>query len=361
MESVFVVKVGTNILTGADGILDAKNIKRLAAETNEIIEAGLKVIIVSSGAVGAGCGSMGILPDKLSLSQKQAMASIGQTSLMEAYAGAFSLYGKKVGQILLTSSDFSDRKSYLNIRNTLFALLKMKVIPVVNENDSVAADEIKVGDNDRLAALVASKIGAEKLILLSNIKGFMDSEGRVIKEIKKIDSRITSLVKKKISRYGVGGMETKLEAAKIFSRLCGGDTYLTDGRTPGVLKEILTGANPGTVFKSSGAGLKCRKRWIAQGIRASGSLVLDRGAVKALKDSNASLLPVGIKEVKGNFAVGDKVNCLDGQGRIIARGLVNFSSKELRKIKGKNTAEIKKIPGWKNYDEAIHRDNMVAE
>ncbi len=360
-ESIVVIKIGTNVLTDGRGRLDADNIIRLAKESESFTGSGRKVIIVSSGAIGAGCGTMDCSPVNLSISEKQAMASVGQPDLMDAYRQAFDAVGKKVGQILLSASDLTERKSYLNVRNTIFTLLEMGVVPVINENDTVTVDEIKVGDNDRLSAVVASKMGADMLIILTDVDGFMDEKKIVLKEVEKIDDKIESLAGKKGSSYAVGGMITKLEAAKMFSRLCGGSTYIASGRRAGVLKEIAEGANPGTVFKSCSEGLSHRKRWIAHGLKSKGSLVLDDGAVEAVRKKNASLLPVGIKKIKGNFAEGDSVNCLDSSGAIIARGLVNYSSSALNRIKGLNTSDIEGVLGVKNYDEAVHKDNLVLE
>ncbi len=360
-ESIVVIKLGTNVLTDGRGRLDTENIIRLAKESGSFFGTGRKVIIVSSGAIGAGCGTMDCSPDNLSISEKQAMASIGQPDLMDAYRQAFGLAGKKVGQILLSSSDLTARKSYLNVRNTIFTLLDMGVDPVVNENDSVTVDEIKVGDNDRLSAVVASKMGADMLVILTDVDGFMDENRKVMKEIEAIDGTIESLAGKRGSSYAVGGMITKLEAVKMFSRLCGGSTYIANGRKRGVLEEIAAGSNPGTVFKSACRGLNHRKRWIAHGLKPKGTLILDGGAVDAVRKNNASLLPVGIKEIGGNFNEGDPVNCLDSSGEIVARGLVNYSSSALERIKGLNTSDIEGVLGVKSYDEAIHKDNLVLE
>ncbi|MGM0567805.1 MAG: glutamate 5-kinase [Elusimicrobiota bacterium] len=361
MESIAVVKLGTNVITKGKGCLDEENIARLAEESKYFFKRGRHLIVVSSGAIGAGCGMMSCRPEDLSINQKQAMASIGQPELMNAYRKCFARQGRKTAQLLLSSGDLAERKSYLNSRNTIFTLLQMGVVPIINENDTVAVEEIKLGDNDRLASVVASKMDAEMLVLLTDVDGLMDKEGSVLKEVNKLDESVLGLVNKKTSNYSVGGMKSKLEAAEMFSRLCGGSTYIASGRKKGVLKQIAGGVNPGTVFTSGSSGLCHRKRWIAHGLKSSGSLYLDEGALEAITKNNASLLPVGIKKIVGRFSEGDFVSCVNSRGQVVARGLVNYSSEDLKKIKGKSSCVIEEILGYKTYDEAIHRDNLAVE
>ncbi len=353
-----VVKLGTRLLTRSNGILDRDNIFRIVEEIGELLDNQIQIIIVSSGAIGAGCGRLGRNPGELSLREKQAVASVGQTDLMNLYKEAFSSQNRIVGQLLITVQELADRKSYLNIRNTLFTLLKMNVIPVINENDSVAVEEIKFSDNDHLAAVITSKVDADKLIILTDVDGLMDRDGKIIKKVDKVTDNILNTVEGKGSGYSVGGMVTKIKAAESVSKICGADTYIASGRIRGVLKKIVDGGNPGTVFTRKNYRVSHRKRWIVYGLKPSGGVVLDGGAVNAIRKKNSSLLPVGIKEVSGNFKEGDAVCCMD-RGEEIARGLVNYSSMDLKKIIGKKSSEIKKILGYKSYDEVIHRDNLV--
>lgn len=355
-----VVKIGTKLLTRSNGILDKDNIFKITEEIGELLDEGIEVIIVSSGAIGAGCGRLRRNPQELNLRQKQAIASVGQTDLINLYKEAFSKQSRIVGQILITAQDLADRRSYLNIRNTLFTLLKMGVIPIINENDSVAVEEIKFGDNDHLAAVITGKVDADKLIILTDVDGLMDKNGKIIKEVNEITEAILNIAGGKGSHYSVGGMYSKVTATKIVSKYCGANTYLASGRRKGLLKKIVNGENPGTVFIGKDCGVSHKKRWIAYGLIPAGSVVLDDGAVKALTEKNSSLLPVGVKEVKGNFNEGDSVNCVDEKSRDIARGLVNYSSEDLDKIIGKKSFEIKKILGYKYAGaEVIHRDNLV--
>lgn len=354
-----VVKLGTGILAKDSGILHRENIRRLADEIGKLLDDGNEVIIISSGAIAAGCGISGCSPKNLNLMEKQAMASIGQTDLMDAYKDAFSKQNRDVGQILITAVDLSSRRSYLNIRNTLCTLLKMKVVPVVNENDTVAVEEIKFGDNDRIAAIITAKVDADKLIILTDVDGLISSEGKLIKEVKKIDKKIIDYAQGKGSVYSAGGMITKINAAKTVSKLCGVNTYIANGKKVGVLQEIAKGGNPGTVFIGGDLRVSHRKRWIACGPPEAGSLLMDKGAVNAVRNKNSSLLAVGIKKVQGNFNEGDLVCCNDEAGNIVAKGLVNYSSDNLKKIIGKKSSSIEKILGYKDYDEVIHRDNMV--
>ncbi|MFW6133986.1 MAG: glutamate 5-kinase [Elusimicrobiota bacterium] len=354
-----VIKIGTRLLTKTSGVLDEKNISRLVKEIGELLDKGIEVIIVSSGAIGAGCGSLKCKPQNLSLREKQAAASIGQTDLINSYRNSFSKQKRVVGQILVTAQDFARRRSYLNIRNTIFTLLKMKVVPIINENDTVAVEEIKFGDNDHLAAVITSKVDADKFIILTDVDGLITSEGKLIKQINKIDKKTEQHAGTKGSEFGVGGMISKIKAAKITAQGCGIDTYIANGREKGVLSEIINNGNPGSLFKGQAKDVSQKKRWIAFGTSPSGSIVLDKGAVEALINRNSSLLSVGISKVKGEFKQGDSVDCVDEQGNLIARGLVNYNSDDIEKIKGKKSSQIDDILGYKDYDEIIHRDNLV--
>ncbi len=354
-----VVKLGTKLLTRKKGLLDEKNVKCLVEEIGEVLDFGWEVIIVSSGAVGSGCGTVNRNPGDLSLREKQAAASVGQVDLINIFKKYFHYQNRTVGQILLTAQDLARRKSYLNIRNTLFTLLKMDVVPVINENDTVAVDEIKFGDNDSLAAVVASKVDADMLVMMTNVSGFLDEDKKIIKKIDSITSRIEQLAGGGKSDFSVGGMKTKLKAARIVTKMCGVDTYIVNGRKKGNLKKIVAGENPGTVFTGQKCGVSQKKRWIAYGLNPSGKVVLDGGAVSAVLNRDASLLPVGVTGLEGKFKEGNSVSCLNPAGKEIARGLVNYSSGEVKKIMGKTSRQIKSILGYRDYDELIHKDNLV--
>ncbi len=356
-----VFKLGTRLLTKSNGTLDKRNIIRIVDEIGELLDRGCEVIIVSSGAIGAGYGKLKYNTKISGLREKQALASVGQTELMNVYKEAFSSQKRIVGQLLITLQDLADRTSYLNIRNTLFTLLKMKVIPIINENDSVAVEEIKFGDNDHLASIIASKVDADKLVILTDVDGLMGKDGKVIKRVDKITDDVRNLARGRGSDMSVGGMITKIEAAKNVTKTCGIDVHLVNGRKKGLLGRIIDGGNPGTVF----TGKKCRfsqkKRWILfrNSLHLGKSIIVDSGAVKALVEKNSSLLPVGIKRINGEFNAGSSISCVDEEGKEIARGLVNYSSDDLKKIIGKKSSEIKNILGYKDYDEVINKDNLV--
>ncbi|MEA3506133.1 MAG: glutamate 5-kinase [Elusimicrobiota bacterium] len=355
-----VVKLGTKLLTKEGGLLDEKSIERITGDIGSLIDAGHEVIVVSSGAIGAGCGMLKIGPAELYLRQKQAIASIGQTELMDVFKKYFKKQDRLVGQILITSSDLSSRQGYLNIRNTIFTLLDMKVVPVINENDTVAVEELKLGDNDKIAGIVTAKVDADKLIILTDVEGLFDDKGRLVKEVKEVNRKIYNYAKDKGSELSVGGMMTKLHAAKKLIKLCGADMYLADGKKEGVLKSIADGNNPGTIFIAGDKVISRRKRWIAYGSEPRGKVFLDKGAVDALVVKKTSLLPVGVSGVRGSFSRGDLVSCVDEQGNEVARGLTNYSSREIDKIAGVRSSEIKEKIGYMDYEEVIHRDNLVV-
>lgn len=357
-----VIKLGSSIILTPAGELNYDCLKSLTAEMAELHK-NIEVIIVSSGAIGIGKTILGIEKPK-DLAEKQALAAVGQARLMQIYESFFSKFGIKVGQVLLTRKDLQERERYLNARNTLTKLLEHRVIPVVNENDTVAVEEIKFGDNDTLSALVASKMDADLLIILSDVEGLKDfkTEGKVIHEVMDLNSEIELLVQNDKSRFGVGGFATKIEAAKITMK-AGIVTVIAKGNESGIIlklekelgkekKEIGTWFIPGK--KLSG-----KKRWIAFSAEINGSIAVDDGAKRALKENGKSLLPKGIKKVEGSFESGDTVKIVDISGQEIARGQVNYSSDEIKKIAGKQTSEIAEILGYKDYDEVIHRDNLV--
>lgn len=359
-----VVKVGTSTLTHATGKLDLKQIEKLVRELADLMNQGKEIVLVTSGAVGAGLGRLGFSKKPRSLREKQAVAAVGQGILLHMYEKIFAEYGQIVAQILLTRDDFSERKRYLNIRHTFSQLMEYGVIPIVNENDTTAVDELKFGDNDSLAALVAGAIDADLLILLTDIEGLYDAHPKLYPDAKKIDliaeitPEIELLAGGAGSYLGTGGMSTKIQAAKICTN-SGIPMVIANGSKEGVLDEIIKGEQIGTLFLPREEKLCGRKKWIAYGSALAGKIVIDAGAADALIKEGKSLLPIGIVEIKGNFEAGATVSVIDTQDIEIARGIANYSAIELDKIKRKKTKEIEAILGHKDYDEAIHRDNLV--
>jgi glutamate 5-kinase len=359
-----VVKIGSNILADGKEGLDTKRISSIACEIAELHDMGYDIVLVSSGAIAAGMGKLSLKEKPRDIKLKQAVAAIGQSSLMWAYERSFGDYRKKVAQVLLTRDDLSDRKRYINSKNTLLTLLLYRIIPIINENDTVATDEIRFGDNDYLASLVASLIEAERLIILSDVDGLYTEDPRRSVKAKIIDyvEEITPELEEKAggagSAVGTGGMYSKLLAAKQ-AVSHGIIVHIISGRKDGLLTSLMQGKHCGTIFKPKKEKLSSRKGWIAYGSRSKGSLIIDEGAIKALIQGGKSLLPSGIVSVEGNFDTGDAVYCLDSKGNRIAKGLTNYSSSEIEKIKGRKTSEIEKVLGYKYSDEAIHRDNLV--
>lgn len=360
-----VIKIGSNILTDKKTGLDANRISAISADVCEIIKMGFQAILVSSGAVAAGMYKLGLKEKPKDIQLKQAAAAIGQSSLIRAYEKSFGVYEKKVAQILLTREDFSDRKRYINSKNTLLTLLSYSVVPVINENDTVAVDEIRFGDNDQLAAMVAGIIDADRLVILSDVDGLYtndpqhDHNARLISTVEKITSEIESVAGGAGSSVGTGGMYSKIIAAK--KAISSGVTVnIINGKKSGLMISLLNGNSHGTEFRAMDEKLSARKGWIVYGSRSKGTLQLDEGAVKALISGGKSLLPSGISIVSGNFEIGDAVHCIGLDGKKIAKGITNYSSLEIKKIKGKKTSEIEKILGYRYSDEVIHRDNLVV-
>ncbi len=359
-----VVKIGSNILADEKEGLNTKRIGAIASDIAGLKGEGYEVVIVSSGAVAAGMRKLGLKQRPKEIKLKQAAAAVGQSSLMWAYEKNFAEFGAKVAQVLLTQEDFSDRKRYINSKNTLLTLLSYGVVPIVNENDTVATDEIRFGDNDNLAALVAILVEADRLVILSDVEGLYTEDPRynpkaeLVACVEEISDDIERRAGGAGSRVGTGGMYSKLLAAKKAIAHCI-PVNIINGRKKGLIIEILNDKQHGTFFKPGPCRLSHRKGWIAYSSRTKGSLVLDDGAVKALTSMGRSLLPSGIAGVEGDFELGDAVNCVDGKGRRIAKGIVNYSASDIRKIMGKKTSEIEKVLGYKYSDEAIHRDNLV--
>jgi len=361
-----VIKVGTSIITQPDkNGLDRERIARIARGAAEVRTLGHEVILVSSGAIGAGMAGLGWKSRPRDLRHKQACAAIGQVSLMQAYEKAFKAHGLPVAQVLLTSLDLEDRVRYINARNTLLALLSLSVVPIINENDTVVTDEIQFGDNDTLSALVAVKVEADLLVILTNVDGFYgkaadDSGPELIPEIRQISREIEKEARSEASsELSVGGMRSKLAAARAVMA-SGIDMWIANGLTPGILAGIVRGTAAGTRFIAKRSKLGTRKRWIAFGTRSKGQLTVDEGASRALGQKGKSLLPSGVTAVTGRFQAGSAVSITDASGREIARGLSNYSSEEIRSIQGHKSGEIRKILGREAAAEVIHRDNLVV-
>ncbi len=352
-----VIKIGTSVITDASGALDLNQIEGLVSEISGLKEKGLDVIIVTSGAIGAGMAELGLKKRPKAISELQACAAVGQGRLIETYASTFKKKGYIVAQVLLTAEDLRSRARFLNARNTMVKLLEEGVIPIVNENDTVAVSEIKFGDNDKLSALVTNLIQADLLIILSDVDGLYDKKGIVIERVQKVTKEIEDLCGRKGSELSIGGMQTKIEAAKIVTR-SGEGMIIANGRKEDVLKKIFRGEISGTFFEPHIKGLSSRKRWLAFFTKPHGIIIIDKGAEDALTQKGKSLLASGIFGVKGNFKAGDAANIVNAGNKKIACGLVNYSSEELEKIKGLKTSEIQKVLGYKTSDEVIHRNNM---
>ncbi len=358
-----VVKVGTSTLTHSTGKLNLQGIEKLVRELSDLANQGKQILLVTSGAVGAGMDRLGLKEKPRTIPEKQAAAAVGQGILMHAYEKLFGEYGQVVAQVLLTREDSVNRSRYANCRNTLMTLLSMGVIPVVNVNDAVAVDELKIGDNDTLSAMVASIVEADLLIILSDIEGLYtanpqtDPAATLIPEVADITPAIEALAGGPGTDKGTGGMYTKIQAAKIAVN-SGAVMVIASGARPGVVRNVLSGAPVGTIFLPKVNRLQVRKRWLAFGARIRGAVTVDKGCEQAIL-RGASLLAAGIKAVDGGFEHGNTVRIVTAEGREIARGIANYSAAETRLIMGAHTNEIAAILGGKPYDEVVHRDNMV--
>jgi glutamate 5-kinase len=360
-----VLKVGSRVLTAKGRTLSQAVFDRLAKEVSAAKKLGFEIVIVSSGAIAAGMGRLGLPEKPKTIPQKQASAAIGQSALMWNYERAFSFFGERVAQILLTRDDLSNRKRYLHARNTLFALLGFGVIPIINENDTVVVEEIKFGDNDNLSALVTNLVNADLLIILSDIDGLYDRDPRLHKSAKLIPlvSEFTEELERKasgtISPIGIGGMVTKLQAARK-AALFGLPTVLANGTVEGMLEKILRAEEVGTLFTSQVNKLTSRKHWIAFTLEPMGKITVDEGAKKAILQKGKSLLPSGVLRAEGKFGLGDPVVLTDLSGLEFAKGLVNYAVAEINKVKGLKTSELESRLGYKYSEEIIHRDDLVC-
>jgi len=365
MKKRIVVKIGSHLI--ASGGRDF--ITSVARQLKELKDRGCEFIIVSSGAIVTGVENLGLRRQLKSITEKQAYAAIGQPLLMQKYIEEFMRFDIRVAQVLLTREDFDDRSRYLNIRNTLTHLLKMGVVPIVNENDTVATEEIKLGDNDTLSAILASKLDADMLVILTDVDGVYDKDptrhpdAKVIREVEGIQKIEELSASKGVCKtgyfFGTGGLKTKLEAAKICC-LSGLEVVIANGFKEEVLLKACSGEPVGTRFLPLTKGITLRKRWIAFGKKVKGKLVIDNGAVEAIKEKNKSLLPSGVKRVEGDFEEGDVVSICDITGKEVARGITNFSSEVIQKIKGKKTKEILGLFRDLKHEEVVHKDNLVV-
>jgi glutamate 5-kinase len=362
-----VVKIGTSTLTYSNGQLNLQRIERLVRELADLHNRGMEVLLVSSGAIGVGAIRMGYKKIPRTMPEKQALAAIGQGALVQLYEKLFSEYYKTVAQVLLTRGDLDERLRYLNATNALLAILDLGVIPIINENDTVVVEEIKFGDNDTLSALVASIVDADLLIILSDVDGLYDSDPRVHKEaslqteVDEITPIMEENSKNRGSSFSSGGMLTKLKAARI-CMAAGIPMVIANSDSENVIRRIMDGEDIGTLFIPREEKMQARKKWIAFGTVPQGQVLVDAGAEVALLQKGKSLLPSGVIAVEGDFDRGTVVAVANvDDKREIARGMVNYSSDEIRQIAGKKSSEIEKILQGKDYDEVIHRNNLWVE
>lgn len=362
-----IVKLGTSLLTGGTDCLDREIMLSLVNQMARLYGQGVEILVVSSGAIAAGRYKLGRFRDRRDIPYKQVLASVGQGQLMNIYDQLFSESGITVAQALLSKSDLTDRAGYLNARNTLLALLELKVVCIVNENDVVAIDEIKeekFGDNDNLSAMVANLVDADLLLILSDIGGLYtadphrDTTASLIPQVDKIDTRITELVKGTAGSLGTGGMLTKIEAARLATS-SGVAVVIADGRESDVVTRIIAGEKIGTLFKPAAGSLESRKRWMMSGLSTRGKLIIDTGAVEALKKQNRSLLAAGITRTEGKFQRGDIVNICDPEGNQIGCGITNYTSSDIIVIKGIHSKSIVDTLGYDYGSEVVHRNNLV--
>ncbi|MHB0935646.1 MAG: glutamate 5-kinase [Armatimonadota bacterium] len=362
-----VVKIGSNLVATPEGAFNHALLDSVVAEIAALNREGREVLLVTSGAVRLGLAKMGLLsgprPD---LSTRQAAAAVGQVELMACYNAAFARQGCTVGQLLLTGDDIADRRRYLHIRNTLLPLMRRhNVVPVINENDSTSVEGVQIGENDRLAALIAGKVQCDLLIILSDVEGLYTADPRsnpeatLLHEVARITPAMDAMAGGSTSGVGRGGMRSKLAAARIATRM-GAHLVVALGKHDRVIARILQGEEVGTLFVARPESrVSARKQWLGFAANPQGTLQVDAGAASALAQRGSSLLPVGIREVEGDFQAGDVVSIVDASGREIARGLVNYGCDEIRQIAGQHTAQIEQILGYHPYDEAVHRDNLI--
>ena len=360
-----IIKIGSSSLCDDEGNINKEKILNLIWQIAQIKRKGIKITLVSSGAINAGVHIMNLTERPQTIPEKQALAAIGQASLMQIYEDLFSLFDLKCAQILLNHDDFDDRKRLMNFNHALQALIKYDAVPIINENDTLAVDEIKVGDNDTLASLIVPAVDADMVILVSDIDGLYDDnphtnkDAKLICDVNGITSEIENMAKDASSKVGTGGMITKIKAAKICNEF-GCDLAIVNGNQPNVLIDLLEGKEVGTYFDSTPVRhLSSRQHWIMYRSMPKGKIIVDDGARLALVNKHTSLLPKGIVNVEGNFLMSQIVDIVDCNNDLIARGIANYSSDEIRLIKGLNSSEIETVLHYKDYDEVVHANNLV--
>ena len=362
-----VAKFGTSLLTSGTDHLDLQVMSSLVEQIARLHHQGREIVIISSGAIASGRQKLRKVPERKNTPFKQVLASVGQSHLMHTYEQLFSQYGINIAQALLTKGDLSDRSGYLNARNTLLALIELGIICIVNENDVVAIDEIeelKFGDNDNLSAMVANLVDADLLALLTDTGGLYtadprhDPEAQLIRRVDKIDAKIERMASNTASHQGIGGMAAKIEAARL-ATASGINVIIADGREPDILVRINQGEDIGSFFPAQVNKMESKKRWMLSGLASKGKVTADKGAIRALKEQNKSLLPAGVIKAEGEFIRGDIVDILDERGKRIGCGISNYSSSDLAIIGGKHSDKILSLLGYDYGDEAVHRNNMV--
>jgi glutamate 5-kinase len=365
LSHTVVVKVGTNVLTGADGALEPARLQALADQVQRLRQTGRKVALVSSGAIGAGVGQLGLPHRPTDLRHLQACAAVGQSCLMRAYQECLARSGTHTAQILLTAGDFDNRTRYLNARNTILTLFEWDCLPIINENDTVSVEEIRFGDNDHLAAMVTNLLQAPLLILLTVVDGLYavdprtDPAAPLLATVPVIDGGVMAKAGSSRSPLGTGGMQSKLRAARL-ATAAGESVIMANGTRPGVLDAIFAAEPVGTLFLPHGGTVPAWKRWLGYTARPKGRLVVDAGACKAVQQQGRSLLPIGVVQVAGAFGKGDVVALCTPDGAEFARGLTNYSAADASRICGLRTEQIAEVLGTIPYEEVVHRDNLVV-
>ncbi len=355
-----VVKLGTGVLTTGIGQLDAARIRSLCAQVAALRATGAEVIVVSSGAVGLGMGQLGLQKKPKEVAKKQACAAVGQSRLMQIWQEGFNAHGLTVAQVLLTHEDLRGRDRYLGVKETLRQLIAYNTIPIINENDTVSAAEIKFGDNDTLSAMVASLVEAQYLFILSTAPGLIDMKGtkEIVPVVEKITPEIEAMAGGTTSETATGGMISKISAAKLATKAgCG--VFIASGAEPDIMARLLTGQGPGTFFVPSGVPMEAKKRWLAYYQRPTGTIAINANAVPVLLEQGRSLLAVGVVSAKGSFDEGEIVNIAAPDGRIIARGKTAYAHTQIAKLAGQKTDALKSLFPTRKHHEVIHRDHLV--
>ena len=360
-----VVKVGSALLSHPKGGLATDRIHHICQQINYLLEQGVQIVLVSSGAVSAGMGKLGLSDRPMELHDLQATAAVGQMGLVEVYERGFSAYDRKTAMILLTHEDLANRQRYLNARATLTRLLDMGVVPIINENDTVATEEIRFGDNDTLASLVVNLLQADLMVILTDTDGLHEEDPKsnphapLVSMIEVSDTRLDAMVSSSSGHFGRGGMLTKLGAARRAAR-SGAHTLIASGEMDNVLTKCIKGEEIGSLLVASVTPMDARKGWIAGQLKAKGDLLLDAGASRMIREKGVSLLPVGVTGLDGKFSRGDVVRCVDPSGRVFAQGLINYDSDETRKLLGVLSEDINDLLGYAAEPELIHRDNLAV-